>query len=113
MHPGLEWLQRLPEGRAWLERLPRLLAECRERWSLDLEEPFEYANASRAVPAGDAVLKIQFPDHESEQEAEALRVWDGDGAVRLLAYDRERPEAVVGRAGVRSRSDRSRRRARP
>lgn len=98
MHPGLEWLQQLSEGRAWLERLPRLLAECREHWSLELEEPFEYSNASLAVPAGDAVLKVQFPDRESEQEAEALRVWDGDGAVRLLAYDRERRALLLERA---------------
>ena len=98
MHPGLEWLQQLSEGRAWLERLPRLLAECREHWSLELEEPFEYSNASLAVPAGDAVLKVQFPDRESEQEAEALRVWDGDGAVRLLAYDLERRALLPERA---------------
>jgi streptomycin 6-kinase len=75
-----------------------LLAECREQWSLELEEPFEYANASLAVPAGDAVLKIQFPDRESEHEAEALRVWDGDGAVRLLAHDRERRALLLERA---------------
>ena len=42
------------------------------------------------MPAGDdAVLKIQFPHRESEHEAEALRVWNGDGAVRLLDHDPE------------------------
>ena len=42
------------------------------------------------MPAGDeAVLKIQFPHRESEHEAEALRVWNGDGAIRLLDYDAE------------------------
>jgi streptomycin 6-kinase len=97
VHPGLEWLRRLPVGRAWLDLLPRLLAECREQWSLELEEPFEYACASLAVPAGDAVLKIQFPDRESEQEADALRLWNGDGAVRLLAYDRERRALLLER----------------
>jgi streptomycin 6-kinase len=33
------------------------------------------------------VLKIQFPHRESEHEAEALRRWDGNGAVRLIASD--------------------------
>jgi streptomycin 6-kinase len=34
------------------------------------------------------VLKVQLPDDtESLQEAEALRFWDGRGAVRLLAHD--------------------------
>jgi streptomycin 6-kinase len=87
VHPGLEWLRGSAAGTAWLDRLPALLEECREQWSLELEEPFADAFASLAVPAGDVVLKIQFPDHESEHEAEALRVWDGDGAVRLLEHD--------------------------
>jgi streptomycin 6-kinase len=35
------------------------------------------------------VLKVCFPDRESEHEAEALVRWHGHGAVRLLAYDRD------------------------
>jgi streptomycin 6-kinase len=97
VHPGLAWLRGFDEGREWLDRLPRLLEECREQWSLELGKPFEYAYASLAVPAGDAVLKIQFPDRESEHEAEALDRWDGDGAVRLLAYDPERRALLLER----------------
>jgi streptomycin 6-kinase len=33
------------------------------------------------------VLKVQKPHRESEHEADALALWDGDGAVRLLAHD--------------------------
>ena len=55
------------------------------------------SNASLVVQAGDAVLKINFPDDESEQEPEALRAWDGDGAVRLLAYDVERRALLLER----------------
>jgi streptomycin 6-kinase len=72
--------------------------ECATRWGLELEEPFEYAFASLAIPAGDVVLKIQFPDRESEHEAEALRVWDGEGAVRLLEHDAERHALLLERA---------------
>jgi len=72
--------------------------ECSERWDLELEEPFKYAFASLAIPAGDVVLKIQYPDRESEHEAEALRVWDGDGAVRLLDHDPERHALLLERA---------------
>jgi streptomycin 6-kinase len=50
------------------------------------------------VPAGDVVLKVQFPDRESEHEAEALRVWDGDGAVRLLEHDPDRRALLLERA---------------
>lgn len=30
------------------------------------------------------MLKVQEPHRESEHEADALRLWDGDGAIRLL-----------------------------
>jgi streptomycin 6-kinase len=43
--------------------------------------PVERADGSRAV------LKVNFPDRESEREAEALKHWAGEGAVRLLAFD--------------------------
>jgi streptomycin 6-kinase len=91
-------LEESEEGREWLARLPDLVRQCDERWGLRLEAPFEYAFASLAVPAGDVVLKIQFPDRESEHEAEALRVWDGDGAVRLLDHDPERRALLLERA---------------
>jgi len=79
-----------------------LREECVEQWSLRLEAPFRYAFASLAVPAtlpdgGRAVLKIQFPDRESEHEAAALARWDGDGAVRLLAHDASRSALLLER----------------
>lgn len=36
---------------------------------------------------GDAVLRVNLPDPDSEREADALAHWDGCGAVRLLASD--------------------------
>jgi streptomycin 6-kinase len=49
------------------------------------------------VPAGDRVLKIQWPHHESEHEAAALELWNGDGAVRLLAHDPSRHALLLER----------------
>ena len=41
---------------------------------------------------------MQLPDDfESIREAEALRFWDGDGAVRLLAHDPERKTLLLER----------------
>jgi streptomycin 6-kinase len=79
----------------WLERVPELLTECAEEWELQLGAPYPQGAAGYAVRATmpdrtRAVLKLIYPHRESEQEAEALRVWNGDGAVQLLAYDEER-----------------------
>jgi len=79
----------------WLERVPQLLSECAEEWGLRLGEPYPLGAAGYAVRAehdggGPAVLKLIFPHREAEHEADALRVWDGDGAVELIAHDGER-----------------------
>jgi streptomycin 6-kinase len=100
--PSLDHLRALPEGRAWLADLPQLVEECRERWSLRLGDPFQGSYVSVALPADRpdgtaAVLKVQFPHDESEHEAKALRVWDGDGAVRLLDHDPDRHALLLER----------------
>jgi streptomycin 6-kinase len=100
--PGLSWLRRSEAGRAWLAELPRVVTECAAQWELRLGEPFPYAYASLAIPGllpdgNEAVLKVQFPDRESEHEAAALARWDGDGAVRLLAHDPERHALLLER----------------
>jgi streptomycin 6-kinase len=54
-------------------------------WGLDLDEPFGLSNVSYVAPAGDCVLKVAWEgDLESLHEGDALELWDGDGAVRLL-----------------------------
>ena len=80
-----------PGGDAWLDALPGLVESCAERWSLDLGDPWTNSVASLTMAArrgGERlVLKIQFPDREGRHEAEALRRWNGDGAVRLVDND--------------------------
>lgn len=98
----LDELRAFPGAAAWLDRLPRLVEECRELWAVRLGEPFPYANVSLAAPAllrdgTEAVLKISFPHWESEHEGDALEHWDGRGAVRLLARDRERNALLLER----------------
>jgi len=81
-----------PGGTEWLERLPRLVDECAEVWSLEVAQPFQGSHISLVLPATcadgtPAVLKLNFPEPESEHEADALEHWAGEGAVRLLAHD--------------------------
>jgi streptomycin 6-kinase len=99
---GLEWWNDEPGGAEWLDSLPGIVDACVDRWSLTLEPPFEPAHISLVVPAtlpgGRAVvLKVNFPDEESEHEADALAHWDGRGAVELVAQDHSRRALLVER----------------
>ena len=59
--------------------------EAARAWGLELGEPFSLSNVSYVVPAGRAVLKVAWEgDTESLHEGDALELWNGDGAVRLL-----------------------------
>lgn len=86
----------------WHERIPDLVAECVEEWGLQLGEPYDPGAAGYAVraelPDGrPGVLKLIYPHRESEHEADALALWGGDGAVRLLARDDERSALLLER----------------
>jgi len=87
----------------WRAQRADLVAACASRWSLTHWTPYIGPHVSFAAPATTAdgaavVLKVQFPHHESEHEAEALRRWDGDGAIRLLAADPEHHALLLERA---------------
>jgi streptomycin 6-kinase len=73
-------------GRSWLDSLQSSVEECRKRWDLNLGEPFLDSFVSLVLPADDYVLKIQFPHRESHNEADALRAWNGHGAIRLIDH---------------------------
>jgi len=99
---GLQWWRTRPDGAAWLDRLPRLVEECAVAWDLHVRAPLGGGNVSFVAPAvladgTQAVLKINFPDAESEHEPDALAAWGGRGAVRLLAGDPERRALLVER----------------
>lgn len=90
-------------GRAWLEKLPALVNECRERWSLNLGQPFANLSYNLALPATgpdgvDLVLKLGVPCPELLTEAAALDVFQGVGAVRLLDHDAPRGILLMERA---------------
>jgi streptomycin 6-kinase len=88
----LGWMQGARRCQRWLAALPGLVVRAAERWELQVGEPYATSHVSWTAPViradgSDAVLKVQFPHPECEHEAEALRRWDGDGAIRLLAHD--------------------------
>jgi streptomycin 6-kinase len=79
-------------GRAFVAALPGLTAEFLERWELRPDGPAMHGVSALVLPVTgadgtSAVLKLQLLDEESEGEPVALRVWNGDRAVRLLRHD--------------------------
>lgn len=81
-----------PEERAWIADLPDLAARCLRRWDLTLDGDPMYGYVALVLPVRradgtPAVLKLPWPHEEGEHEALALSLWDGDGAVRLLAHE--------------------------
>ena len=82
---------------AWLDALPELVSECAAEWSLTLEEPIDTPH-SLVLPAGDVVLKLNAPSHqEADNEADALALWGGRGAVQLHARDDTRRALLLER----------------
>src|SRR5207237_749558 len=73
------------ESRFDLARSKALADEAALHWGLERGPPFGLAQFSSVAPAGHAVVKVAWHgDDESLHEADALRLWNGDGAVRLL-----------------------------
>lgn len=100
--PALAWLQNSDSGRKWICELPSRVSRCIEKWNLRLLPPYPQSFVSIVFPAtlGDgapAVLKIQWPHTESEYEDEALRLWNGHGAIRLFASDAQEHALLIER----------------
>ena len=84
-----------PDWAAFVDRLPRLVDELAEEWELRREGWMMHGYCALVVPVlqrdgTPAVLKVAFPDAESEHEHLALTRWAGRGAVRLLRADPHR-----------------------
>lgn len=75
----------------WLAALPGVVDRIASEWELDFDDPYLPGGQCAWVaparnPAGDKLaLKVGWRHREAEHEAEALRHWDGHGAVRCVA----------------------------
>jgi streptomycin 6-kinase len=81
----------------WLANLPALTADYLDRWQLRADGPAMHGVCALVVPVRradgtPAVLKLTWPHEEATHEDRALALWNGAGAVRLLAAD---PDAYV------------------
>ncbi|MEU6228788.1 aminoglycoside phosphotransferase family protein [Streptomyces sp. NPDC047042] len=79
-------------GRAFITALPARTADFLDHWNLRVDGPAMHGVTALVLPvvrADDtpAALKLQLLDAESEGEPTALRLWNGNHAVRLLDHD--------------------------
>jgi streptomycin 6-kinase len=86
----------------WVRALPATVRGVLEEWQLSLDGPVTNGHCSLVTPVRTtsgrpAVLKVGFPDRESEHEALALQHWHGDGAVQLLRADPHRRALLLER----------------
>lgn len=75
----------------WIRSLPDLVGELADAWELELDFASPRFGANALVLLGErrgepCALKASRPDHRVTAEAEALQVWNGHGAVRLLEW---------------------------
>jgi streptomycin 6-kinase len=79
--------------RAWLATVPETVKKLEQRWSLDVGAPFQpggqtaWVAPARTKTGGDVVVKVGWRHTEAAHEAAGLRVWDGQGSVRLHATE--------------------------
>ena len=80
----------LPERHAWLAGLGAVVAEVAAAWGLSLGDPYEpggycaWVAPARTANGDEVALKVAWNHWEADHEAEWLRAWDGNGAIRCL-----------------------------
>jgi streptomycin 6-kinase len=81
------------DGEKWLAELPNLLLQAARTWDLKLGRPFllsyNYVCEAARKDGTTAVFKIGVPNRELTSEIITLRVYNGQGACRILEGDAE------------------------
>ncbi len=94
--------RRGPEWADWVDGLIARVTELLEEWQLTTDGWMMHGFVALVVPVRTtsgrpAVLKVSFPDEESEHEHLALQHWRGRGAVQLLRADPHRQAMLLER----------------
>jgi len=98
----LAFAARGPDWAAFVDGLPRLVHDLLEEWQLTADGEPTHGYCALVLPVrtpggAPAVLKVGFPDDESEHEHLALQHWHGRGAVQLLRADPHRRAMLLER----------------
>ena len=93
------------KGKQWLKDLPDILSEICEKWSVQIDKVFpnlSYNFVALCVNKNGQkyVLKVGVPEKDSSiiYEKRALQVFDGQGAVKVIKFDKKRCAMLLERA---------------
>jgi len=83
----------MPDGAQpeWWAAVPERAAQIGAEWGFELGDPYvpggrcAWVAPARNAAGDELALKVGWRHHEAEHEADALRLWDGAGAVRCFA----------------------------
>jgi streptomycin 6-kinase len=94
--------RRGPDWADWVHRLPALVTGLLAEWQLSTDGWMMHGFVALVVPVrtasgSPALLKVSFPDEESQHEHLALQHWGGRGAVKLLRADPHRRAMLLER----------------
>ncbi|MCR3748011.1 aminoglycoside phosphotransferase family protein [Lentzea californiensis] len=95
---------------AWVTKLPKLATKACARWRLTPDGALMHGFCAVVLPVRradghPAVLKLSWTDDETQHEPLALRLYDGNGAVRLLDHDAELGALLLERLDQHSLDD--------
>jgi streptomycin 6-kinase len=92
-------------GRDWLAELPDLAQRYLRHWDCTQDGPVTAGQVAVVIPVassyGPAMIKISFRHPGNRDEPAALRLWQGDGAVRLYDHEPDDFAILVERAEPR------------
>jgi streptomycin 6-kinase len=94
-----------PQWAIWVDALPAIVELVMRQWEIRPDGVPTNGHCSLVIPVrtadgAAAVLKLGFPDEESEHEHLGLRRWGGHGAVRLLSADPRHRALLLERLGA-------------
>lgn len=94
----------IPGGAAWLAGLPRLLTALEQTWAVRITEWIPGGTTSVVVRATRSdgrpvVIKVAVPGFWFDKQVQTLAAANGNGYVRLLAYDGGRHAALLEALG--------------
>lgn len=97
-----EFLAKNEVDPGWLDALPGLLDRLAARWSLSIGPHFpgiayNYVAPGVRTDSTPVVLKVSRHIGDTRNEIAAMRLWDGDGAARLLEADPELGAQLIER----------------